>query len=94
MVLLRILCLQQWFGLSDLWAEQALFTMTIYRDFAGLGDADRINDPLSAQDLMFKAGSVVDSTFIAAPRSTKKDRETCQCEELPAEILISRESSR
>ena len=35
-MMLRILCLQQWLGLSDLAAEEALFEMAVYRDFCGL----------------------------------------------------------
>ncbi len=34
-MMLRIHCLQQWFGLSDLGAEEALFETGFYRDFAG-----------------------------------------------------------
>ena len=37
-MMLRIHCLQQWFGLSDLAAEEALFEMPIYLDFCGLFD--------------------------------------------------------
>ena len=96
-MMLRIHCLQQWFGLSDFGAEEALFEMSIYRDFVGLSAAQRIpdrvsilrfrhlleehglsprilqiiNDKLSAQGLLLKAGSVVDATLIAAPSSTK-----------------------
>ena len=46
-LMLRIHCLQQWFGLSDLGAEEALFEMAIYRDFCGLGGTDRIPDRVS-----------------------------------------------
>ena len=101
-MMLRIHCLQQWFGLSELGAEEALFEMSIYRDFVGLSGTDRIpdrvsllrfrhlleehdlsprilqiiNDKLSAQGLLLKAGTVVDATLIAAPSSTKnKDGE-------------------
>ena len=35
-MMLRIHCLQQWFGQSDLGAEEALIETTIYRDFVGL----------------------------------------------------------
>ena len=34
-MMLRIDCLQPWFGLSDLGAEEALFETGFYRDFAG-----------------------------------------------------------
>ena len=46
-MMLRIHCLQQWFGLSDLAAEEALFEMTLYRDFCGLSGANRIPDRVS-----------------------------------------------
>ena len=46
-MMLRIHCLQQWFGLSDLAAEEALFEMVIYRDFCGLSGTDRIPDRVS-----------------------------------------------
>ena len=96
-MMLRIDCLQQWFGLSDMGAEEALFELVIYREFVGLSGTDRIpdrvsilrfrhlfeahalsarilqiiNDKLTAQALMLKAGTVVDATLIAAPSSTK-----------------------
>ena len=34
--MLRIHCMQQWFTLSDLAMEEALFDTPIYREFAGL----------------------------------------------------------
>ncbi len=46
-MMLRIHCLQQWFGLSDLGAEEALFEMSIYRDFCGLSGTHRIPDRVS-----------------------------------------------
>ena len=46
-MMLRIHCLQQWFGLSDLAAEEALFEMVIYRDFVGLSGTGRIHDRVS-----------------------------------------------
>ena len=46
-MLLRIHCLQQWFGLSDLAAEEALFEMVIYREFVGLSGTNRIPDWVS-----------------------------------------------
>ena len=46
-MMLRIHCLQQWFGLSDLATEEALFEMLIYCDFVGLSGTDRIPDRLS-----------------------------------------------
>ena len=46
-MMLRIHCLQQWFGLSDFGAEEALFEMSIYRDFVGLSATDRIPDRVS-----------------------------------------------
>jgi transposase, IS5 family len=45
--MLRIHCLQQWFGLSDQMAEEALFETPMYRQFAGLGNHDRIPDRVS-----------------------------------------------
>ena len=46
-VMLRIHCLQQWFGLSDLGAEEALFESSFYRDFAGISGTQRIPDRVS-----------------------------------------------
>ena len=46
-MMLRIHCLQQWFGLSDLAAEEALFEMPIYRDFCDLSGTHRIPDRVS-----------------------------------------------
>ena len=87
-MMLCIHCLQQWFGLSDLAAEEALFEMAIHHDFCGLTGTcwipDRvsilqiINDKLSMQGLMLKSCTVVDTTLIATPTSTKngdKDRD-------------------
>jgi len=46
-MMLRVHCLQQWFGLSDLAAEESLFEMTNYRDFCGLSDSDIVHDRVS-----------------------------------------------
>ena len=46
-MMLRIHCLQQWFGLSDLGAEEALFETSFYRDFVGLSGTQRIPDRVS-----------------------------------------------
>jgi IS5 family transposase len=46
-MMLRIHCLQQWFGQSDLAAEEALFEMSFYRDFVGLSGTNRIPDRVS-----------------------------------------------
>ena len=43
-LMLRIHCLQQWFGLSDLGAEEALFETGFYRDFVGIRVTERIPD--------------------------------------------------
>ena len=45
--MLRIHFLQQWFGLSDLAMEEALFDTPLYRDFAGFSGAQRIPDRVS-----------------------------------------------
>jgi IS5 family transposase len=46
-MMLRIHCLQQWFGLSDLGAEEALFEVGFYRDFVGISGTQRIPDRVS-----------------------------------------------
>lgn len=46
-MMLRIHCLQQWFGLSDLGAEEALFETSFFRDFAGISGTQRIPDRVS-----------------------------------------------
>ena len=46
-LMLRIHCLQQWFGLSDLGAEEALFETSFYRDLAGISGTQRIPDRIS-----------------------------------------------
>jgi len=46
-MMLRIHCLQQWFGLSDLGAEEALFETSFYRSFVGISGTDRIPDRVS-----------------------------------------------
>lgn len=45
--MLRIHFLQQWFGLSDLAMEEALFETTLYREFARLSSVERIPDRVS-----------------------------------------------
>ncbi len=45
--MLRIHFLQQWFGLSDVAMEEALFDVPLYREFAGLGGMRRIPDRVS-----------------------------------------------
>ena len=46
-LMLRIHCLQQWFGLSDLESEEASFETSFYRDFAGISGTQRIPDRIS-----------------------------------------------
>jgi transposase, IS5 family len=46
-MMLRIHCLQQWFGLSDLGAEEALFETGFYRAFVGISGTQRIPDRVS-----------------------------------------------
>lgn len=46
-VMLRIHFLQQWFGLSDVAIEEALFDVPLYRQFAGLGGMSRLPDRVS-----------------------------------------------
>ena len=46
-VMLRIHFLQQWFGLSDVAMEEALFDVPLYRQFAGLGGMIRLPDRVS-----------------------------------------------
>ncbi|PKO78232.1 MAG: IS5/IS1182 family transposase [Betaproteobacteria bacterium HGW-Betaproteobacteria-15] len=45
--MLRIHFIQQWFGLSDLAMEEALFETTLYREFVGLTSVERIPDRVS-----------------------------------------------
>ena len=45
--MLRIHFLQQWFGLSDLAMEEALFETALYREFACLSSVERIPDRVS-----------------------------------------------
>lgn len=45
--MLRIHFLQQWFGLSDVAIEVALFSVPLYRQFAGLSGVDHIPDRVS-----------------------------------------------
>lgn len=45
--MLRIHFLQQWFGLSDVAMEDALFDVPLYRQFAGLGGMNRLPDRMS-----------------------------------------------
>lgn len=45
--MLRIHFLQQWFGLSDVAMEEALFDVPLYRNFAGLSGTERIPDRVS-----------------------------------------------
>lgn len=70
--MLRIHFLQQLFGLSDLAMEEALFEVSLYRDFAGLGNVERIPDRVSilrfrhlleARDLGLQILSTVNATL-------------------------------
>lgn len=45
--MLRLHFLQQWFGLSDLAMEEALFDVPLYREFAGLVGMSRLPDRVS-----------------------------------------------
>ena len=51
--LLRIHCLQQWFNLSDLTMEEALYDTPMFREFAGL-DAGEDNLPDESTILRFR----------------------------------------
>lgn len=42
--MLRLHFMQQWFGLSDLGMEEALFDIPLYRQFAGLTNSERLPD--------------------------------------------------
>ncbi len=42
--MLRLHFMQQWFGLSDLAIEEALFDIPLYRRFAGLSNSERLPD--------------------------------------------------
>ena len=46
-MMLRIYYLQQWFGVSDLGAEEALFETGFYRAFVGISGTQRIPDRVS-----------------------------------------------
>nr|WP_232458791.1 IS5 family transposase [Burkholderia ubonensis] len=45
--MLRIHFLQQWFGLSDVAMEEALYDVPLYREFSGLGGMSRLPDHVS-----------------------------------------------
>ena len=45
--MLRIHFFQQWFGLSDVAMEEALYDVPLYREFAGLGGMSRLPDRVS-----------------------------------------------
>ena len=45
--MLRIHFVQQWFGLSDLAMEEALFETALYREFVGLSSVERMPDRVS-----------------------------------------------
>ncbi|MEX3960565.1 IS5 family transposase [Trinickia sp. EG282A] len=45
--MLRIHFLQQWFGLSDVAMEEALYDVPLYREFSGLGGMSRLPDRVS-----------------------------------------------
>ena len=46
-MMLRIQCLQQWFGMSDLETEESLFETNLYRDFLGISVNRRITNRVS-----------------------------------------------
>jgi transposase, IS5 family len=45
--MLRLHFLQQWFGLSDMALEEALYDVPLYREFAGFGGMSRLPDRVS-----------------------------------------------
>lgn len=72
--MLRIHCLQQWFGLSDLGAEEALFETSFYRAFVGISGTQRIPDRVcilrfrhlvEEHDLSPKAHQVINAKLVA-----------------------------
>ncbi|ODV00127.1 MAG: transposase [Rubrivivax sp. SCN 70-15] len=84
--MLRMYCLQQWYGLADEALEDALYDSQALRDFVGIdllqdNDLtralfDEINAHLAEQGLLMRAGTIVDATIIAAPSSTKNQGKT------------------
>ena len=80
--MLRIHFVQQWFGLSDLAMEEALFETALYREFVGLSSVQRMPDRVSilrfrhlleAHQLAQQILATVNATLIAAPSSTKNN---------------------
>ena len=77
--MLRIHCLQQWFGLSDPAMEEALHDETTILRFGHLLERNDlavdmlrvVNDLLSVKGLLMRTGTAVDATLISAPSSTK-----------------------
>ena len=69
-LMVRIHCLQQWFGLSDLGAEEALFETGFYRDFAGISGTQRISDRVSILRFrhLLEEHALKDSPLRCAPR--------------------------
>ena len=81
-MMLRIHCLQQWFGLSDLGAEEALFETNFYRAFVGISGTQRIPDQVSilrfrhlleAHELSPQILQVINAK-LARPRPAAQDR--------------------
>ena len=100
--MLRILCLQQWFNLSDPGVEEAIYDRNSFQKFLKLDLLstvvpdettilkfrhqleqhklfekifNEINKDLVEKGLIMKTGTIVDSTLITAPSSTKnKDK--------------------
>jgi len=68
-LMLRIHCLQQWFGLSDLGAEEALFETSFYRDFVGISGTQRIPDRLRPPRGAIYAGVSQGGTYSLMPGS-------------------------
>ena len=75
-MMLRIHCLQQWFGLSDLGAEEALFETGFYRALVGISGTQRIADWVSIlrfrhllkeQELSPKILQVINAKLAACP---------------------------
>ena len=76
--MLRIHCLQQWYGLSDPAMEEELYETTILNfrhllERHGLAREifETVTAHLQAAGLLLRQGTIVDATIISAPSSTK-----------------------
>ena len=82
--MLRIYFPQQWFNMSDPQAEDSLYDSAAMRDLVGIDLGNeaapdetticKFRHPIETKGLKIETGTIIDTTRISAPSSTKNEK--------------------